>query len=421
MSFKTFSRQHQIFLVLSLLMANALFWSKWLIGLFVFLTFVCALIDWEQLKVRKDLGSKFVQFIKAPEYILITLFFLATPVSAWIHHDSAAVLNDMQLKLPYLLLPFAYFLFKPVSREWMAWFSTLFIIMSTLFCAGVLINFLMNIDQSIDRIEVGKAITTPDSHIRFSLLVSLSILFGCICLIERLIVLKSLQGRLITFLIVFNFVFLHILAVKSGLGTTYLGLFFLLFYMLLKGKMIKAILVGLVTLMLIPLVAYQVSPTLRQKINYTTHDWSHISDPGSTEYSDVERVRSIEYGLDIFMENPWLGTGRSNLVVEMQSEYRDQHGEISRVKTPHNQFVYILASMGLLGALMCFPGIIYPFFSRGLFQNPFLIVAGITIGASCMVEATLETTVGMNLHLLFVLIGISMLSSNQAIDKRPID
>lgn len=415
MSLKTFSRQHLIIMALSLLMANALFWSKWLIGLFVFLTFISALIDWDNFNVRKDLGSKLNKFIKAPEYALLTLFFIATPVSAIIHHDWDTILDDMLFKLPYLLLPFAYFVFKPVSREWMAWFSTFFIIMSTLFCVGVLINLLLNIDQSLNRIGVGKAIITPESHIRFSLLVSLSVLFGVICLIEKLIVLKSWQGKLIVLFILFNFVFLHILAVKSGLGTTYLGLLFLLFYMLLKGKTIIVILTGLLALILIPPVAYQVSPTLQQKINYTFYDWTHITDPGSTEYSDVERVRSIEYGLDIFLENLWLGTGRSNLAVEMQSEYRSQHGEISRVKTPHNQFIYILASMGLLGALMCFPGIIYPFFSRGLFQNTFLIVAGITIGASCMVEATLETTIGMNLHLLFVLLGISAQGSKPPI------
>jgi len=409
---KTLNLQQKISLGLALLLASSLFWSTWLIGLSVFLLFFAALWDWNQWKRADTFLAKIKTIVRFPQYYLLIFIWLAYLLSGLIHQDWISMLSILQLKLPYLLLPLVFFLIRPLPVYWIKWFTIGFIVISTLFALGVLINFLTNLEYYQFQLSQGKSIPTPGSHIRFSLLISLSILWGLYLLLQHEIVLSRKQSILIGSLIAFQFLFLHMLAVKSGLLTTYLGIGVAFIWLAVSTRSFRWItaLVGVV--ILVPLLAYLLFPSLQQKVHYVLHDWSHINDEKTSLYSDTERWRSIEHGWQIFLDQPAIGTGVKDFSTTIQQFYASQGLPETAFKKPHNQFVYALSQLGIIGSIFVFAGLILPFFLCQGWKNLWLMLTATVFLTSCMVEATIETSAGMNLHLLFLLILLSAAAKN---------
>ena len=68
---------------------------------------------------------------------------------------------------------------------------------------------------------------------------------------------------------------------------------------------------------------------------------------------NVKRILYISGGLTMFMEQPWFGVGLGNFQERFPSELMQDAG-VQRVTRPHNMYISILATAGLIGFVLFF-------------------------------------------------------------------
>jgi len=199
------------------------------------------------------------------------------------------------------------------------------------------------------------------------------------------------------------FVFLHVLSVRSGLFSLYSALLFGLGWYVWKSKkwlmgfVVSTILAGGLWL------AVEQLPSLKTRVAYMKYDWERFQkqDEGHL-YSDAARWVSLRTGLELWRENPILGTGAGDLLNETRritAVLYPNYAEDPRL--PHNQFIFIMASTGVLGlllSLVAFCWLIY----HGR-TNPLFLCFQVMAFASFLIECTLENAIGVAWFLFYSL------------------
>lgn len=396
-------------MILCLSLAAGAFASPFLISLSILLLFLSAHIQLSRTKygnwslsIRPELGKKYIAFLRKPVFSILVLVFLSTLASALISDIQGHTWGKVQLRLPYLLLPSVFFLMPRMEDRYWRYFLYGLIVIATVCALGVLVNYLLDYESITASIGRGKSIPAPSNHIRFSLLTAISLLFGLGALLTGVFSLRTRSGRLVAACLVFLFIFLHVYSVRSGLLALYLGLLTLSVTMTVSRGQYRWTLATLAALILLPMIAYWTVPPFRTKISYMMHDLKTYTQNDVGFYSDGDRIRSILMGWEVFKKNIWWGSDIGDLSQDIALEYRQNFDADIPVKIPHNQFVFILASMGLFGALFIFPALIYPYFAGGNWKDMYIAVHGMVFLSSCMVEPTIEGTSGITFHLLFL-------------------
>jgi O-antigen ligase len=399
----------------------ASFWSKFLISLSILLFVLLAIPHIVSCikRLRSSSRRPVLYTLSLPFRDIVCgsliLIFLGTSISALLSETTQDI-HKVQLRLPYLLLPFAFYFLPVISQNSIKIFLKIYIPMALLFAIGVLINYSQNMAHYDELIAMGQSMPVPGNHIRFSLLLAAAVAFGTISLTESIIPLKSKWGYFMLLMLILLFCCIHVIAVRSGLLTMY-GALFLIFirFFYRRKKFLQLIAVG-AGMIVVLFVATQFIPSLEARFNYMVHDIQLLTEKDVGNYSDGDRFRSIYIGWRVFIDSPMLGSGICDLPQEITTEYSSVYDPSVPVRIPHNQFIYILASMGLLGVITIFPGLFIPFFKKFLRSNPFIIIHGAMYLASCMIEPTMEGTQGVMFHLLFLLLFIN--SVEKEMEKR---
>lgn len=408
-------------LAVALLAVFASFWSKFLISMSILLFVILAIphIISKVKSLKNSCPGSLLYVLSLPFRDIVCgsliLIFLGTCLSALLSETNQDI-NKVQLRLPYLLLPYAFYFLAAISQNSIKIFLKIFITMALLFALGVLINYSQNMDYYDELIAIGQSMPVPGNHIRFSLLLAAAVAFGAIALTESIIPLKSKWGYIMLAMLVVLFCCIHVIAVRSGLLTMYGALFLIFIRFFYQRKKYWQLLAVAAVLSVILFFATQYIPSLEARFDYMVHDIELLTEKDVGNYSDGDRFRSIYIGWRVFLNNPILGSDISDLPQAMAREYNDVYGQTVPVRIPHNQFIYILASMGLLGVLTIFPGLFIPFFKKFLRNSPFIFIHGTMFLASCMIEPTMEGTQGIMFHLLFLLFFIN--SVKDEMEKR---
>jgi O-antigen ligase len=251
------------------------------------------------------------------------------------------------------------------------------------------------------------------NHIRYSLLVTLSILGG-IVMIERKFYLRWPWERIVIGMLTIGLlIFQHILSVRTGLLLSYIGIMILLGVYGFKSKYRLAISAICIGIFLLPVVAYKTIPAFQKKIGYTLYDLDKFRSGEGSGYADSERFRSWETGLAIASKSPFFGTGVGDIKDETISYYKSEYNT-DHYWTPHSQYISVFAGSGLLGLSIFMFGLLFPLFYQGHYQDELFLVVYITFLLSMLVEVTLSSYIGSSIFLLFVMFGLS-----QAVMKEP--
>ncbi|MCP9235511.1 O-antigen ligase [Lewinella sp. JB7] len=315
--------------------------------------------------------------------------------------DWPYMLERLRVKLPLLILPLAWapvafypdppITFDRAARRVLVGFVSIVLL-------GVLINYGLHFTEINELIGRGKPMPVPrDNHIRFSLLVALGGILG----LEGFF---RYRDRLLLGLSIFLLAGLHLLAVRTGLATAYAGCGVVLAWTSVLRGNYRYLVYGLGVAVCIPLVAYLTVPTFRTKFNYMRYELLH-RDPNkdSFEYSDEGRWTSIELGLEVWREHPVVGVGPGNLRAEMDRKYAQVLPETPG-KRPHNQFVSALAGSGAFGLLVTVSCFALLGFGDGRWRDPAYFAVFTVFLLSCLVENTLESSVGVSLLTLMLLL-----------------
>jgi O-antigen ligase len=355
------------------------------------------------------------KFILKKAYWLFALLLVTVLVSGLWSADQRFWLERVRIRVPFVVLPWAMANLPALTWRQLSAVPCILVASLVLLCLGVGANFLLDPDTILAGLREGQPVPVPRHHIRFSLMLTVGILTGGWLWSKGFYWRSPWERRVVPILVVFLFVFIHFLSVRSGLVALYVALGFTLLRFMRRTRRWKWALAGLSLLILIPMVAVSTMPSLQQRISYMRHDWSRYQTTGGENYSDSERFVSLHVGAQMWREHPHLGVGMGDLERETQRYTAQLYPSYRETpKLPHNQFVYLLAGTGWIGLLLALLPMLYPL-TLGVYRRFYPFVAfQVVVFVSFLVEYTLETSIGAAFYIFYQLWWMKMAEADLA-------
>lgn len=363
--------------------------------------------------INPQLRNRFRSFAGSPVFWGLTGLYLLLIFGVWQTEDWGYYFERLRIKVPLLALPLIWAGLPEFSVRERGWVYGGFVLFIGGVLIAVMVNYSLNFTEINDMIRRGQSVPVPRNHIRFSLLVALATLLAVGAFRLR----AYGWGR--GWLVVAGLLFVgqHFLAVRSGLAGAYGGLGVLVLMLAWERGTWWPAVAGLVGLMLLPVLAYVAVPSFRTKIQYARYELLHRNPAEDTsEYSDEGRLTSLRLGLAVWRDYPLMGVGPGNLLREMDARYAEALPGVGG-KRPHNQFISALAGSGILGGIVtltCFGLLAWTGIKQRL---PVYLSVWTLFFLSCLVENTLETSAGVSMFCVFLL----MASAFRSASHRPED
>ncbi len=326
------------------------------------------------------------------------------------HHD---YFSYMRTWLPMLGLPFAFFTLPVLSAKNFFHLLSIYVVIVLLGVLWSLGQFALDTTAIIESYERAKVMPTPlgGDHIRFSLSVvlaaSVSVVLAMVT--SRKKVYFSGERNMWIFISIFLFLYLHILAVKSGLLSGWMAYAWLsLFFFLRKRYALSLILTSI--LIVTPIFSYFCIPTFQQKLGYIKYEFAEHEKSGRVEYlSDVNRLVSYELAWQKTVANPILGVGLGDINDEIRASYHEYYPEVRResILLPHNQWLLNGLALGFPGMLLLTMLYLYPLTIR-TYRRSFMGITLSLVGLmALMVEPVLMTQYGITTYMFLQLLFFS--------------
>lgn len=360
---------------------------------------------------QPEVGANFRKFLRAPGFWLPMLVFLPYLLSGLWSEDQAMFWQKVQLRLPFLILPFAFYSFEALSKQMFRYILLGFVLLMTVSGIIVLIDFLQHYREVVDQYLHAKTIDTPFNHIRYSLMVAFAIVANIYLITTEQKAPLPLEKWLVRACLAFLVIFIHVLSVRSGIAALYLVLFYLAIAYIRRSGRKKLGWVLLIVLFMIPTVAYVAIPTLRNKVTYMVRDLRNYSKGNSiSRFSDGRRLVSLKAGIEIGNRQPLIGVGVGDVEQEVYEYYQENYPLYERefYIVPHNQLVFAYAATGIIGVLLLIGGLLPSLFLRKAHRFWLFTTVHIMLWASFLVEPTFETQLGIAFFLIFYLLTLRM-------------
>ncbi len=357
------------------------------------------------IEAQKNDSFSFRSFITDKSFAGLLLVFVAILFSGINSSDQQQWLLQIRLKLPFLFLPFAFFIFKPwIDQKIHRWIHYTFIAIAFLSTFDVIGSFLVDKEAILKGLGKGKSIPTPLDHIHYSIMVAYAVVSAAI-----LAILEPIKKRrwILFSISIYLFAFMHFLSVRTGLVLSYAGIALtLVWYVITHKKYLLGFGIAAI-LAAIPFIAYKAVPSFEKKINYMFWDLAQYKKGKGNSYSDSERLMSYAISFDLIKESPIVGHGIGDLRPIMMERHKEKYGQKDKYIYPHNQYLYILTCMGILGALIFFYGLFTPLlYTRK--RNIFLLAIFVIMMISFLVENTIQRAVITGFFLFFILLNLCL-------------
>ncbi|MEL7161020.1 MAG: O-antigen ligase family protein [Bacteroidota bacterium] len=351
----------------------------------------------------------------SPFFWAMSGLYLLLLLGIWQTEDWTYYLERLRIKVPLLALPLIWPGLPQFTGRERGWVYGGFVLFMVVVLALVLGNYALHFTEINGMVHRGQPVPVPRNHIRFSLLVALATLVSVGAYRSRAFGWQRAWLVLTAFL----FVGQHFLAVRSGLAGAYGGIGVLVLALAWERGTWWPAVVGLLGLTVLPVLAYVAVPSFRTKMNYARYELFH-RDPAkdTAEYSDEGRLTSLRIGYGVWQDHFWLGVGPGNLLRETDRRY----AEISpgaEGKRPHNQFLSALAGSGLIGGLITLGSFLVLGWVGVRQRAPVYVAAWTVLFLSCLVENTLETSAGVSMFCVFLLLLSPSAPASPAPDRLP--
>lgn len=349
--------------------------------------------------ISRSPGQQWKAFVADGYAPVFTLLFFVPFVSGLWSHDAGAWLQVVRLKLPLLFLPFAFAgNWQLTAAQWRT-VCLVFLGVVAAGCGYSLVAYALNPQAVHLRYLQAKTLQTPleNDHVRFSWLVSVAVI-GCF-FFRRFFCAKNIRIGLLG-LAGFFIIYLHLLAARTGLGALYLFLLFATGRLFWQKKKRKAALLAVAAVVLLPLLAYSLLPTLQNRIRYLVYDFSFVKkaqyQPGT---SDGARVLSLQAGWHTLQQHP-LGVGAGDVMHEVEKWYAAQVPQMLPADKLHPSSEWLI-----YGAFAGWPGVVvftlvllFPAFRAPKHGRFYQLALGATAAFSFMFDTGLEVQYGIFLY-----------------------
>lgn len=346
--------------------------------------------------------GQFRQFIASPLLWGLSLLFFLPLLSGLWSNDKHEWFEIMKIKLPFLLLPFAFaapFQLQKERWERLAYFFILLVFSGT---AWSMVVYLQNANVFNAGYLQANSIVTPleNDRIRFSLLVSLAALLA-----GRMALQKKKFAYLRLTLLVWFAVFLHILSVRTGLLAFYIMLFAGGVFLLYSKSGFRKGLPLLFLLLLMPFVAYYSLPSFQNRVKFFVYEYDFFKHAAYVPASnDAVRVASWKTGTILLKKNIVAGVGFGDIAAEMDNAYEIVYPGIKKTDKilPANEWLMYGLGCGIAGLLIFTFVSLLPFFIKT--REAFLWkLSAVVFAFSFFVDVGLEVQFGVFIYLFVTL------------------
>lgn len=329
--------------------------------------------------------------------------------------NSSYFQGRLMLKVPFLLLPLTILFLPKLSEKRYHFLILIFILCSFYIALDASLYYLRNMEEVHERYIHSKVIPLPLNHVRYSLILSMSIFLSAYLFVKKVWFLSPIESKIIAGISLFLFLFLHLLSVRSGLLAFYILTLVIAFGYALKTKKYKFVGIALLTFAMLPVISFFTIGTFKNKVANTLEDLHNTKyEYYANFHSLTARVFSYKVAWHLIQENPVVGVGIGNLEREVQKTYIENYSEIVpawRIK-PHNQYINYLTAFGIVGLSLFMIGFYGVLFYKKYRTNLILLVNFLIISISFLFESTLETQLGGNFAICFLIIPLYYIIGN---------
>lgn len=398
-------------------------WLKRNPFIFCIIVFICSLFFYEQGKAWLSVsmfGVAFSSFMQEPlrkhwhyfvgnkSYVWLTLSVLVLPLYFLNSSDLQYYGQRLLMRVPFLVLPFAFAGITLLSGRAYQKLLCLFVFLSFVVALGTFVNYLFNIDTINESYLRAQVMPSILNHVRLSIMLAMGAYIAFYLFRERFVWKFGMERWIFLGIAVSLFLFVHFYSVRSGLIALYAAVFVEIGYYIYKSRNYAR--AGLILLVLISslLLAVKFVPTLNNKWINTLADLHVYQTKAYPNFNSLTtRLISYDAAIVIFKESPWFGCGLGDIKNQTDAYFKESYPMIDTPILPHNQFLFCLAAMGIVGLLFfCFT-FFYPLFQKRNWSNRILIVHYAILFLSFQTEPMLETQLGVAYSLLFILLPLT--------------
>lgn len=268
------------------------------------------------------------------------------------------------------------------------------------------LSFLMGDPKKVlDGYYFAKVLPTPayKDHIRFSVFVAWFVIWSFFMYRKMN---EGIQKAISIALILFMILFLHILAVRSGLLVLYTFVLCYFFYLLLNKRFVWALSL-FAGFCLSCIILYQSVPSLRAKIGYVRYTYAEYKKGNiNADFSDMGRLISYDLAFKIIKEHPLIGVGAGDVRAAMKEKYEQFSPKTKPEQriVPHNQILEVTLAGGLLTLIPFLIWLCYPLKQLTQSRAGFYVFSvWLGLFVSMMVEPMLEVQFGVFVYLFCLL------------------
>ena len=344
------------------------------------------------------------RYLKDYQYVALSLIFVAVVISGVNSSNTGEWLHQVKMKVIFLVLPWAFYYMQLYYRIDYMKYLYIFVAVAAVSTIPIVYNYAMDFDALTKKLGQGQAIPTKIDHIIYSLILAFSGVSSCILWYLRKH--KTTWQSLVWLVLgLYLISVLHVLAVRSGLFTFYASsILTLIGFIIYSRKYIWGVTL-LAIIMTGPIAAYYLVPSVHKKLNYMKYDYDMYSKGDASNYSDSGRIYSLQAGYALWKESPILGTGIGDLKEACSAKYKQLFSWENNLKLyPHNQYLFVLAGMGVLGFLFFVFGLCTPMVVNRNYANIFVVNLYLFFLCSFIVNNTFERSVGFSFFCFCLLI-----------------
>lgn len=395
---KDYINSKNIFILAFAGLIIGLLYSRFLISLSMVLFLIGAL-------AKGDLMTEIKCFFSNKYFIAVTMIFFIFLVTGLWSENTDYFLNRMRIKLPFLFLPFA---FHASARLTYKDYRNLILVFITVIAISILwslFQFSLDFSHYVDIYKKGQILPTPIHHIRYSILVTISILFGIYLLQNKNFKINTIVRNSLIAVVVIMIMYQHLLAVRSGLMTLYIVFAATIVLWSFKKQNRKHALTMLIMAIVLAGVSVKYVPTVKNKIGYMRYSLEKFKNKDNIRHlSDSRRLGSIYAGLSLMQQHPMLGVGIGDIMDETNNYLEEHYPALTELELlPHNQFILTGASCGILLMLVFIMVCLLPLLYAKGYSDLLVLGTHLIFLSSFMVEHTLESQIGVAAYSFIVL------------------
>lgn len=245
-------------------------------------------------------------------------------------------------------------------------------------------------------IRYGSGQTVPvwmdDDHVRFGMFLAVSCFIGFVLFAQQ----KTM--RLIS---IFLLLAILLLAIRTAWIMILVMILVTTLFILLYGTWLqkRRLLMGIIAVMVLVIITYQLSPGIQQKIAYTVYDWQQYeSGKANPTLSDAtRRVINDESWKLIQKGQNNIGWSAIDGVIRksVQSSYPEQKFDFG---WPFNQWLFWWMGSGFTGLVLFSIWLLYPLIRGIQKKNIALSAVSAAIMVSCLIETNLAYQYSVWIH-----------------------